>query len=64
MTAFTLKLENLKIVSGLVGRQVCVIVCEYCVYFVIRGDVEIAVERVYLVIGWRLVLCVLFVIEC
>ena len=53
--AFTLKLENLKIVADLVGRQVCVMVCEQCVYFVIRGSVVTVVDRVCRPIEWRLV---------
>ena len=35
LTAFTLKLENLKIVAGLVGNQVCVLCVNIVCIFVI-----------------------------
>ena len=43
LTAFTLKLENLKIVAGLVGNQVCVL-CVYIVCILLfRGGAKIVV---------------------
>ena len=38
--------------------------CDYCVHFVIRGDVETVVVLMCRPIEWRLVLCVLIVVEC
>ena len=58
MVAFTLKLENLKIVADLVGKQVYLLVCKYCVYFMCRENVVIAVGTLSQRKEWRLVLCV------
>ena len=67
LTAFTLKLENLKITAGLVGNQVCPlclsIVCIVCI-LLSRGGVVIAAGKMCLPIGERSVYSVKFFIKC
>ena len=43
LTSFTLKLENLKIVAGLVGNQVCLLCVNIVCILLFRGGAEIAV---------------------
>ena len=48
--------------ANLVGKQVCVVVCDSCVYRVIRVSVEIAVGPMCQQIEWRLVWCILILL--
>ena len=58
MVAFTLKLENLKIVADMVGRQVYLLVCESVFNMLFRESVVIVVALRCRPRGWRLVYCV------
>ena len=67
LTAFTIKLENLKITAGLVGNQVCAwclnLVCIVCL-LLSRGGVVTVVERTCLPIGERSVCSVKLCVKC